>query len=90
MIQPCGMRSKISRCCGDDRDESSLARLTALPISTGRAVHVLQCRRDLPADRSGGSIRVLRFELRVGRLIEVIAGGHAMWVAIADRPHEVL
>ncbi len=42
------------------------------------------------ADWRGGSTRVLRLELRVGRLLEVIAGGQAMRVAITDRPHEVL
>ncbi len=42
------------------------------------------------ADWRGGSTRVLRLELRVWRLLEVIAGGQVMRVAIADSPHEVL
>ena len=35
------------------------------------------------------SSRLARFELNVGRLIEVVAGGKAARIAIVDRPHQV-
>jgi hypothetical protein len=94
MIQPCGTPSKISRCCAMTGTSSSLAWLTALPIARERDVGSNAGETfsgtTPPADRFGESTRVLRLKLRVGRLIEVIAGGQAMWVAIADRPDEIL
>jgi hypothetical protein len=65
-LQPYGTPSKISRCCGDDWHEFFDRAVDGVANCPGRAVHVLQCGRDLFQEQHrafGGQHRVLALDL---------------------------